>query len=526
VRLYHPRVFPALLLASLFYALAACAAPQIAQGRITVTIRADGENLSVEAPAGSTVEEALGAAGILLEPLDRTEPPLYTVLSDGSAVELVRVREEFVLEQVVIPYESQVVRNESLPEGEEYWLQLGENGLQEITIRRLFENGEEVSSSIVKSVIVKEAQPQIRMIGVQKPFAPLAIPGQLAYLLDGDAWVMQGTTGNRRQVVPTGDLDGRVFSLSPDGEWLLFTRRGDSGGPINTLWVAPLSGAGEDLIDLKVANVVHFADWKPDAANTVAYSTVEPRPAAPGWQANNDLGLLTFSASGFVQTSPLVLEANSGGVYGWWGTSFAWAPDGLRLAYARPDGVGVLDLLSAELTGWMEIAPLQTFGDWAWVPGIAWSPDGKFLYSVGHPPPPESQQFDLAVASADSALTLAPQVGMFAYPVPSPLQKRPSGEQFYQLAYMQAIFPAQSETSRYQLIVIDHDGSNRRALFPAEGAGGLEPQRLLWSPQPLQGGNAHALAVVYQNNLWLVASETGEAWQITGDGLTSRLDWK
>jgi len=35
-----------------------------------------------------------------------------------------------------------------------------------------------------------------------------------------------------------------------------------------------------------------------------------------------------------------------------------------------------------------------------------------------------------------------------------------------------------------------------------------------------------AIGLVYQNNLWIVDSVTGDAWQITGDGLTSRIDWK
>ena len=528
VKLYHPHLVNFLLLLGSISFLVGCTAPEITQGQIEVSISADGEEVDVQLPAGSTVEAALSAAGVLLDTLDRIDPPLYTVLSEGSKVKVVRIREEFIVEQVVVPYEFQLVRNESLPEGDEYWLQVGENGLQEITVRRVFENGEEVSSSVIKSVIVKEALPQIKMVGVQKPFAPFSIPGRIAYLSDGKAWIMEGTTGNRRQVVTTGDLDGRVFSLSPDGEWLLFTRHAEDEENINTLWAASLAGDESALVDLQVANVVHFADWKPGSVFTVAYSTVEPRPAAPGWQANNDLGLLTFSATGFVRRLPLVLGSSSGGVYGWWGTTFAWAPDGLSLAYARPDEVGVVDLLSGSQTPLLELAPLQTFGDWAWVPGITWGPEGSFLYTVAHLALSESQQFDLAVirTSGDDSIAISPQVGMFAYPVPSPLQELPSGESAHQIAYLQAIYPSQSDSSRYRLVVMDRDGSNRRALFPAEGASGLDPQRVAWSPQALDDRTGYSLAVIYQNNLWLVDATTGEAWQITGDGLISRIDWR
>lgn len=65
---------------------------------------------------------------------------------------------------------------------------------------------------------------------------------------------------------------------------------------------------------------------------------------------------------------------------------------------------------------------------------------------------------------------------MFAYPVASPFL---DGDH-YEVAYLQAVFPEQSDTSPYKLVIIDQDGSNRRAIFPAEGTTGLEPQQILW----------------------------------------------
>jgi hypothetical protein len=520
-----PRNTFVLFLAALLFT--ACVAPHVTQGDITVHIIADGSNLTVEVPAGSTVSEALSAARIDLGNLDRTEPPIYTVLDQGSTVKLIRVHEEFTVEQVVVPFETQVMRNESLAEGQEYWLQLGENGLQEITIRHVYEDGVEVSSNQVNVVTIKEPRPQIKMIGVQKPFAPITIPGRLAYLQDGNAWVMESTTGIRRQVVTTGDLDGRIFSLSSDGSWLLFTRRGTDENTINTLWAASLDGDPDTLIDLKIANIVHFAEWKPGSKLTFAFSTVEPRSSAPGWQANNDLILQSFSVNGFLNPQHAYLDANQGGLYGWWGTQFDFAPDGLHLAYAQPDSFGVFNLETGFLSPLLEIAPLQTYGDWAWVPNIAWGPDGATLYATTHGSPVDSQQFDLvAIPMADRIpLPLVHDVGMFAYPTPSPIQNLFSGENAYQVAYLQALFPAQGERSPYQLVVMDRDGSNRRNLFPEEGAG-LDPQKVVWSPKPLEGRGGYVIAVLYQKNLWLVDADTGESFQITGDGLTSYIDWK
>ena len=115
---------------------------------------------------------------------------------------------------------------------------------------------------------------------------------------------------------------------------------------------------------------------------------------------------------------------------------------------------------------------------------------------------------------------------MFAYPLTSPLQEVTGGDVDYQIAYLQAINPEKSQESRYRLVVMDRDGSNRRSLFPAQDVGGLEPQTPAWAPEPIAGQAGDLIAVVYQGNLWLVDSGGGQSYQVTGDGLVTRLDWK
>jgi hypothetical protein len=523
-------------LLSAFY-LAACSPPKVTQAQLTVLLNADGKSFQIEVPSGTTVQQAYEKAGITLSELDRSDPPVYTVLTEGAKINLIRIREEFDIEQVTIPFERQMVQNETLPVGETRLSQPGENGLKEITYRRLIENETEISRSEVKTVVLKEAIPEIIMIGNQTPFTSLPVPGRLAYLSAGNAWLMERTTGNRRAVVTTGDLDGRIFSLSPDGNWLLFTRDQGVENVINSLWAARIEAETSTLVDLKATNIIHFAGFGPDSA-TVAYSTVEPRSAAPGWQANNDLILVGVSSSGFISKPRTVIETNSGGVYGWWGTEFAWSPDGERIAYARPDGVGWITLKEeGQITPLREVIPLQTGGDWAWIPGLNWAPDAKTIYLVDHlalegaASPEESTLFDLVAIPLETgpAVNLASQVGMFAYPVTSPLERKPGalgvGNSF-KVGFLQAIIPNQSGTSRYRLVVRDRDGSNRSVLFPGDGAQGLDPQHVAWSPAPLDEDGSLAIAVIYQNNIWLVNVEDGQAQQITGDGLTVRMDWR
>lgn len=544
----HPGWISLLAAFLLAWLASACAAPQATQALIQVELTADGETVQVAMPAGSTVQQALDQAGVGLDALDRTEPPAYTVLSDGAKVKLVRVSEEFEVEQVVLPFERQTLRNESLPVEKEVLIQRGKNGLQEITYRRVFEDGIEVSSQPmpVNSVILEEPMPEIRMVGVQTPFSPVDIPGRLYYLRDGNLWKIEGNTGNRRAVLTSGDLDGRVLSVSPDENWLLFTRRSEVDGRINNLWAGyigePSDGRAADgqeeqlLIDLGVDNVIHFADWAPGSNTKIYFSTVEPRPTAPGWQANNDLISLTFADTGWTTQWVTIIEANSGGVYGWWGTEYQWSPDGRWLVYARPDSIGYVDYKTGEITKTLDIVPLQTFGDWAWVPGTAWGPDGNVLYTTEHSAAAgassaeSSPDFDLSAGRYDngSFLRLVSQTGMFAYPLASPLQQLGTGDLEYQIAFLQAEAPERSDASRYRVAVMDRDGSNRRTLFPDDESAGLDPQQHwgAWSTALLPDSGNLGLAVVYQGNLWLVDAVSGETFQVTGDGLTTRVIWR
>jgi len=524
-RLILNRYLLALLLA--VSTLTSCRSPQITSEEITVTITVDSQSQDILLPAGSTVSQAFQATGISVGNLDKTEPPLYTVLNTGDTITLIRVEEKFETEEQVIPFERQVVRNESLPDGETRLVQAGVNGLQELTYRVVLEDGEEISRSIVKSVILQEGAPEIVMVGAQSSFAPLPIPGKIAYLAGGNAWLIDTSTANRTPIVTTGDLDGRIFFLSPNGTYLVFTRKSTkpASQEINTIWAVRTNGGKPFATG--ISNIVHYAEWIP-GTNSIAYSTVEPRSTAPGWQANNDLHRYSITTGAKAK----ILDASSGGIYGWWGMVYSFSRDG-RLAYARPDGIGLVDIDGKYTKPLLGIIPFNTHSDWAWLPSITWGADGNTLYYTSHAPPPslvneeDSPFFDLSAVSFsnDANIEIVKQTGMFAYPSSSSTQSS-STERKYQIAFLQAIFPEQSETSRYRVVVMDRDGSNRRTIFPANDAPGLQPQTPVWAPDSIEGQAGDFIAVVYQGNLWLVDSGNSQAYQITGDGLVTRIDWK
>jgi hypothetical protein len=500
-----------------------------------VEIDADGGLAVVEVETGASLGDALDAAGISLDGTDRTDPPVGNQITEGVRVTVIRVEERIETEQEVIPFEVVRQPTENLPSGQEKLLQAGKNGLREIVSVRIFENGVEVSLAEVSSVDLEEPVNEIILVGVQSSIAPVELPSPLVYISNGNAWLMEQTTANRSLLVATGDLDGRIFTLSEDHNWLLFTRAEEDEDLINSLWTVNLEDPEDSLIELDTYNIIHYADWMPEIEPKFAFSSVEPRLSAPGWQANNDLELKVFTENGWTARVNLLQETNFGGVYGWWGTDFQFSPEGDYVAYASPDQVGVISYEDAEKITLLDIIPYQTQGDWAWMPGLDIGPLGNVIFTVDHASQDDSEVsedspvFDLVAIplTGGGVRTLVEDVGMFAYPLASPVTVKPTGEASYQVAYLQAIFPEQSASSNYRVSVMDRDGSNQEVVFPPQDQAGLQPSSGwgAWSPNPSPESGVYPMAVIYEGDIWILESETGFAWQVTGDGRVHGLDW-
>ena len=544
MRLYHRTnyiLFRSIGFLLLSFSLYSCSSPKITQELLSVTIAADRKVIQVKVPAGSSVQQALESSQIAIGELDRVQPSLSAELSEGSEIIVTRIREELYTRQVIIPFTYQEFMNEALPEGEKRLSQAGVNGLQEETYRRILENEIEVSNEIVQTTIITEAIPEVVMVGSQSLTNAVYLPGKLAYLSAGNAWIIENTSANRKLVVSTSDLDGRIFSLSKNGKFLLFTRRSKDEYSINKLWMASLEHDPIKIIDLEVDNIVHFAEFSQDSS-WVAFSTAEWREAPPGWQANNDLYMLNVNNDSALAAPSMLLPTNSGGIYGWWGNGYSWSPDQSNIIFMRPDGIGIIGTTSGTQTQLLSINPYQTGADWAWVPAAAWSPDGTVIYAVDHNPPDsegtQSSQFNLiAFPPFDgTAVTLKESVGMFAYPIPSPINVNAENihpapgevqsQDMYSVAYLQADAPEESATSKYSLYLMDPDGLNSHRIFPPENTPGLDPQHVVWSPVFMGDSRNYSIALIYNGNIWIIDSGTGVAQQLTVDGLADRIDWR
>lgn len=481
-----------------------------------------------------TVEAFLVQAGYEWDDNDRIVPPLYTQVVDGTRITIVDVEENEICEEQDIPYQVVTQRNEGLEPGEQVQAQSGRNGRQRICYRIIIQNGSEQDRiQIGQPEIIVEPVNEIVVVGYQQEVEPIDLPGVLAYINNGNAWVIPSRSQDKRRLTSSSDLDSLVFSLTRGGNYLLYTREpADTESFINELWLIETTGQ-RDPVSLNTTDVL-YAEWLPDENNAFSYSTGEVQEAFPGWRALNNVWIQRIDfTTGQSLGIRRVIDETVGGVYSWWGTVFKWSPQGELLAFVEADGAGLYNSVG-DREPMLDFAAYRVRQDWSWRADISWSWDGELLATTVHgapianEPPETSPVFDVVVTNVtnDFEATVVERAGMWASPKFSPSVA--SDNQFPRgyLAYLQARDPENSVYSDYDLVVADRDGSNARVTFPPTGQAGITwsdagivPVEYTWSP------DGNWLAVIYQGNLWVVNVRTSISTQLTFDGGSENPVW-
>jgi uncharacterized protein YabE (DUF348 family)/3D (Asp-Asp-Asp) domain-containing protein len=113
----------------------------------SLTIQIGASALEVSS-AAATVGEALADAGVALQELDYSRPAEDQPLPEDGVIQVVRVREETLLEESAIAYSEERVGDTDMYLGEEEVRQTGVNGVQVSNVRVRYENDEEVSRTV------------------------------------------------------------------------------------------------------------------------------------------------------------------------------------------------------------------------------------------------------------------------------------------------------------------------------------------------------------------------------------------
>ncbi len=491
-----------------------------------VVLLADGNRRVFETTA-VTVQDVLREQRIAIGDSDKVDPPLYAEVGRSATITITRVEIKTEAVTQPIPFARLLVRDETYPQGQVRVVRLGANGAVAITYTIALEDGKEISRRETARKIVEQPSDEILALGTRDSLLPIALPaGAVAYLANGNAWVMRHSSSEKRALTATSDLDGRVFSLSADGRYLLFSRAADaSANALNTLWLMDTLVLGETPRPLPIGDVL-FAQLSPDA-RALAYATGEKTPGAPGWKAHNDLWLMPIAPTeSGVATQPAqaIWQPGMPAPYGWWGANFAWAPDGRAIAYAFANEIGFVELADrASRRPLKTFAPFQTKADWVWTPQVAWSPDSRFVIGTVHAPfgnptvATDDPTFEVWAFARDGSVSapLAKQTGMWA----SPVWSLPDARGESRIAFGVALAPSNSERSRYALWTMDRAGGNKRLIFPTGNDDGLTVVQVAWSPDQRQ------LIAVREGDLWLYDFASAKWSQLTANGASSLPKW-
>jgi hypothetical protein len=509
--------------------LAACTTQQ-ETNPLLVSLVADGQERAYPQQSPITVGEFLRQVNVELGALDDVTPPLYTQISDGMRVTVVRVTESEECSQRDIPFQERRVPNEGLAAGEERVAQAGQTGVEEVCYRVTSRDGRRQEPVPIRSTVITAPQDAVIYFGPTGELDPVQISGTLAYLSNRNVWVIRGSSTDKRPLTTTGDADNRVFSVTADGRSLIFSREtagAERETAFNRLWLIANTVSAGTPVALVPENVISAA-WVPGDENTISYSTGESTDEAPGWRAYNDLWMMRIDpATGeSLNVRPLVAQS-SAGLYSWWGTVFEWSPDGNRLAWVRADSMGLVDLGSGEFDTLLSYPVFNTRQPWSWRANVSWSPDSSMILTtihgapIGSEPAETTPAFHVAAAETSGAFSaeLVRNSGIWSKPQYAPLIGEPGG----QIAYLRArdLSNSISESAEYDLVVADRDGSNARVLYPQPEQPGLtaDAPYFTWSP------DGREIAFIYGGNLWVVDAASGVANQLTLDRGATRPVW-
>lgn len=242
--------------------------------------------------------------------------------------------------------------------------------------------------------------------------------------------------GSPTVVVNKGDVSKAV--LSPDGEWIVFTRISPDGIDIS-LWAIRFDGREQkilvshtdfmamplhpDLTDLStILTVAPYMIKFIPGTHTVVFN-IYPQFDAPGFLDNKDLWYIDVDTA---ERRPFLSPGQAGHFY--------FSPDGMQMALVTPDRIDLLNTDgSNRRIGVLSYSFVYTYSEYAYHATPVWSPDSSYLRvsippqdPLGDPTAPVNIYHlptdgslatlltSVVVAPLDNAI-LAPDVNHFVY---------------------------------------------------------------------------------------------------------------
>ncbi|MBC9784166.1 DUF348 domain-containing protein [Heliobacterium chlorum] len=111
------------------------------------------------------VKDLVEQTSIKLQPKDRVEPSLETLVDKPGQVRIVRVQETEVVENEPIPFRTESKPDNSLEKGLQKIVSRGKNGIVRQATKVIFEDGQEVKRELISQEIVQPPVNQVVAMG-------------------------------------------------------------------------------------------------------------------------------------------------------------------------------------------------------------------------------------------------------------------------------------------------------------------------------------------------------------------------
>ncbi len=119
-----------------------------------------------------TVGEILRDQEVVLGELDYTETDKAERIDENATIEIVRVKEDIVVKESKIPFEKIRENDKTIYKGDAKLKQKGVEGVKATHTKNIYENGELVSSEVVKEETLTEKKDHIVLVGTKAKPAP------------------------------------------------------------------------------------------------------------------------------------------------------------------------------------------------------------------------------------------------------------------------------------------------------------------------------------------------------------------
>lgn len=150
---------------------------QIHINRVQMIYVQQGGEMTVVGSYGGAVSDVLASLGITLEEDDRLSCSPSAQTYDGMSIEIVRREVETLTYEEPMPRETIVYEDSALEPGTEQILVEGEDGLCRFTAEVVYEDGEEISRTVLTQEIVRQSTAQVVLRGVDRSLKEQELEG-------------------------------------------------------------------------------------------------------------------------------------------------------------------------------------------------------------------------------------------------------------------------------------------------------------------------------------------------------------